>query len=252
MSGVGGVQPGGLPNAVNPWPGLLPGLNANQPVALPGQQPGQRPPADGANLAGNQRAAALQLGNPPAGQESDEAFVKRMYRELLGREPEKGGFDHHMKLLGQGMSREQMWAAVSVSEERRMKMANAGGQRPPGAEGLPDPNGLAANPNLEGGAQRPRDGGGGFLWKPISDSTGKLAILFPPKYSGSLVSCELFGPNGQSLGKGSDGGVGNGDRQHYRFPKPGGQYPAGTTVVGTLANGEKITYTIDRPGSRID
>lgn len=252
MSGAGGIQPG-LPGAFNARPpGVAPLGGNGLPAVAPAGQAMPRAAGDGVAVAGGNRAAGLQLGNQPAGPESDEAFVTRMYQELLGRNPEQGGFEHHLKLLGQGMSRDQMWAAVTGSAERRMKLAREGGNRPPGPDGLPDPNGPAANPNLEGGAQRARDGGGGFLWKPISDSTGKLAILFPPKYSGSLVSCELIGPNGQSLGKGSDGGVGNGDRQHYRFPKPGGQYPAGTTVVGTLANGEKVTYTIDRPGSRID
>ena len=70
----------------------------------------------------------------------------------------------------------------------------------------------------------------GFLWKPQSDSTGKLAVLYPSKLG---RGCTV---NGES---GSDGGVGNGNRIHYRFSKPGGAYgtnvpcvcPFGTVVI---------------------
>lgn len=252
MAGVGGVRPPG-PGGLPAWQGPGPG-GPGQAAPPPPQVAGARGPADAAALGGNQRAAGLQLGPGAQGPESDEAFVTRMYQELLGRKPERGGLAHHLKLLGQGMSRDQMWASVSVSAERRALLAKGEGRRPPADGVLPDPNGpqFGPNPGLQGGAQRVHDGGGGFLWKPVSDSTGKLAILFPPKFSGSLVSCELFSADGRSLGKGSDGGVGNGDRQHFRFPKPGHQYPVGTVVVGTLANGERVTYTIDRPGQRND
>lgn len=57
-----------------------------------------------------------------------------------------------------------------------------------------------------------------FLWKPISDSTGKLAVLVPA--GGGPVTV-----NGE---RGSYGGNGNGGRDHYRFSKPGGAY--GTNI----------------------
>ena len=68
----------------------------------------------------------------------------------------------------------------------------------------------------------------GFLWKPVSDSTGKLAVLVPER---SRSSCIV---NGES---GAWGGIGNGSRAHYRFSKPGGAYGDGVTVqtsVGTF------------------
>lgn len=55
----------------------------------------------------------------------------------------------------------------------------------------------------------------GFLWKPVSDSTGKLAVLLPQSTRGFVTV------NGES---GSWGGVGNGNRAHYRFSKPGAAY----------------------------
>lgn len=68
----------------------------------------------------------------------------------------------------------------------------------------------------------------GFLWKPISDSTGKLAVLVPERTRSSCIV------NGES---GAWGGIGNGSRAHYRFSKPGGAYPDGVacqTSVGTF------------------
>lgn len=63
----------------------------------------------------------------------------------------------------------------------------------------------------------------GSLWKPVSDSTGKLAILYP---SGLGRGCSVNGDSSFA-----DGGIGNGNRQHYRGPKPGGSYPADTIVI---------------------
>lgn len=65
----------------------------------------------------------------------------------------------------------------------------------------------------------------GFLWKPISDSTGKLAVLVPERTRSSCVV------NGES---GSWGGFGNGSRAHYRFSKPGGAYGDNVSCVTSL------------------
>lgn len=70
----------------------------------------------------------------------------------------------------------------------------------------------------------------GFLWKPISDSTGKLAVLYPENLG---RGCTVAGESGR------DGGVGNGDRWHARFSKPGAAYgdnvpcvcPFGTIII---------------------
>lgn len=64
----------------------------------------------------------------------------------------------------------------------------------------------------------------GFLWKPVSDSTGKLAILYPASIGKGTVYV-----NGEA---GSYGGRGNGDREHYRFSKPGAAYGNDVNVTG--------------------
>lgn len=278
------------------------------PQAPPRPPAGSGRPGDGVQLAGPVgRAAGVGL---PGGS-SDADYVKNLYRTILGREADPGGLQHHLALLGQGMDRGEMAAAIGASQERRNRDAepdetfvrnlhrellnrepsaadvaqgtarlqaglgrddlirnflarpdyvpadtNQDRLRPGGPAGpagqqpgpaAPAPNGLAAP-----GEQRVTDGGGGFLWKPVSDSTGKLAVLLPPAYAGNAVSCTLVGPDGRVLATGADGGVANGDRQHYRFDKPGAKYPPGTRVVVALASGETATWTVQRTGARND
>lgn len=93
----------------------------------------------------------------------------------------------------------------------------------------------------------------GFLWKPISDSTGTLAILLPPGMTGAAVSCTLLSPDGTTVvGRGRDGGVGNGGRQHFRFDRPGAEYPAGVIVAITMRDGSVHQIRIARPAARIE
>lgn len=68
----------------------------------------------------------------------------------------------------------------------------------------------------------PIDAPAGFLWKPQSDSTGKLAVLYPANMG---RGCTV---NGES---GTYAGIGNGSRVHYRFPKPGGAYGENISCV---------------------
>lgn len=90
----------------------------------------------------------------------------------------------------------------------------------------------------------------GFLFKPISDSDGKLAVLLPPRLSGLVKSVTLVGPNGEILETGRYAGNGNGGREHFRFSKPGGQYPDGLTVEVTLATSELVKYFIRETSER--
>lgn len=96
------------------------------------------------------------------------------------------------------------------------------------------------------------DGPNGFLWKPVSDSNGKLAVLLPKGMTGDIASVVLKDANGQVIEKGRMTGVGNGDREHFRFSRPGADYPEGVTVEVQLKDGSVKTYTIDNPGQRYD
>lgn len=95
------------------------------------------------------------------------------------------------------------------------------------------------------------DGGGGFVFKPVSDSDGKLAILAPEKLTG-LVEKAVLLADGKEIESGRYGGNGNGGREHFRFSRPGGGYPKDLTVAMVLKNGEQVTYRIGDPSQRYD
>ena len=91
---------------------------------------------------------------------------------------------------------------------------------------------------------------GEFLWKPISEKDGKLAILLPSRLTGDVKTVKILDKDGKVIEKGDYSGVGNGDRMHYRFNKPGNKYPDGCIVEITLKNGEKRRITIDETSER--
>ena len=92
----------------------------------------------------------------------------------------------------------------------------------------------------------------GFLWKPVSDKDGNLAVLLPKHLTGRVKSVEIQDKNGKVIGRGKTSGVGNGDREHFRFNKKGSQYPAGCKVVITLESGQKRSVEIASPSKRLE
>ena len=102
------------------------------------------------------------------------------------------------------------------------------------------------------GAQTSEAGGAGFLFKPVSESDGKLVVLLPPRLAGLVQRVSLLGPNGEVIETGRYTGNGNGGRDHYRFSRAGGQYQDGVTVQATLATGELVRYTIRETSQRTE
>lgn len=95
-------------------------------------------------------------------------------------------------------------------------------------------------------------GEAGFLFKPISDSDGKLAVLLPPRLAGLVKGVTLVGPNGEVIESGRYSGNGNGGRDHYRFSKPGGDYPDGLSVQVTLVTSEVLRYLVRETSERME
>jgi hypothetical protein len=94
-------------------------------------------------------------------------------------------------------------------------------------------------------------GSGQFLWKPVSDKDGKLAILTPPRLTGKIKNVVILSPDKTKiLGKGNFSGVGNGDREHFRFSKPGEQYPDKSIVMITLKDGSTQHVPIRESSAR--
>jgi hypothetical protein len=94
----------------------------------------------------------------------------------------------------------------------------------------------------------------GFLWKPVSDSTGNLAVLLPPSLSGQVTSLEIHSslpPSDSSkIENGKFSGNANGSRDHFRFNKPGSSFPDGSYVVARLNNGSYTTFQIGDSSAR--
>jgi len=94
-------------------------------------------------------------------------------------------------------------------------------------------------------------GRGEFLWKPKSEKDGKLAILTPKAYSGKIESVQVLSPNGGDvIAKGKPSGIGNGDREHFRFNKSGSEFPDGSVVLITLKDGSKLEVPIKETSER--
>ena len=94
--------------------------------------------------------------------------------------------------------------------------------------------------------------GGGFLWKPSGENSGKLVVLLPKSYGGKVKGVVLRDASGRALESGRSSGFANGDREHFRFGKSGSSYPAGVLLEVEFSTGKKIAYKIDSPGSRVE
>jgi hypothetical protein len=95
-------------------------------------------------------------------------------------------------------------------------------------------------------------GDAGFLFKPVSESDGKLVVLLPSRLTGLVSGVSIVGPDGQILESGRYRGVGNGGREHFRFTKPGGQYANGSKIEAKLVTGEIVRYLISNTSQRAE
>ena len=95
-------------------------------------------------------------------------------------------------------------------------------------------------------------GDAGFLFKPVSESDGKLVVLLPSRLTGLVSGLSIVGPDGQVLESGRYRGVGNEGREHFRFNKPGGQYANGSTIQAKLVTGEIVRYLISNTSQRTE
>ncbi|MCB9883151.1 MAG: hypothetical protein H6832_02825 [Planctomycetes bacterium] len=94
--------------------------------------------------------------------------------------------------------------------------------------------------------------GDGFLWKPVSETTGQLVTLLPPEMTGKVAGVVLRDASGQILEQGDYASVANGGREHFRFDQPGAAYPPGVTVEVQLTDGSTKSYRIPDPSMRAE
>jgi hypothetical protein len=91
-------------------------------------------------------------------------------------------------------------------------------------------------------------GGSGFLWKPASEGDGKLVVLLPSSLTGKVNGCSLSYSGGSENGR--NVGVHNGNREHFRFSKPGAGYGQNIRVTASLKDGTTQSWTVPNGASR--
>ncbi len=96
------------------------------------------------------------------------------------------------------------------------------------------------------------DGADGFVYKPESEKNGNLVILLPAQMAGEVAELLLKDENGNEVENGQDYGYANGGRQHFRFDKPGADYPSNLTVEVRMSDGSIVEYKIPNPSERYD
>jgi hypothetical protein len=94
-------------------------------------------------------------------------------------------------------------------------------------------------------------GSGPFLYKPVSDSDGKLVVLSSSTFSDQVESARIT-KDGQILEEGRWGGIGNGNRAHFRFSKSGSSYPDNLAVEFILKDGTVKSYEITESSDRTE
>lgn len=89
-----------------------------------------------------------------------------------------------------------------------------------------------------------------FLWKPVSESNGKLVVLFPSAIRiGTVQEITVNGVNKPDRVT-QDGA--NGDRIHARFGKPGSAYGKQVEVKLTTKGGKDYTWVIPDGKNRFE
>jgi hypothetical protein len=119
---------------------------------------------------------------------------------------------------------------------------------------VPDPPAQppAPPPAQPGQPMDPKDLKAGAIWKPVSESDGKLVVLLPSKLTAAGTYARLRAePTGPVLENPSRVAIANGDRKHSWFSKPGGRYPSGTWFTSD-AGGYRYAWKVIKTASRYD
>ena len=107
------------------------------------------------------------------------------------------------------------------------------------------PNDNSASSNVSGG--RKLDGAGGFLWKPVSESDGKLAVLLPEELAGNISKVEVYSQmpaDSSSLVDTSRYGGSHEGRPIFRFHKSGATMGDNVYLVVTKDDNSKVWWQI--------
>lgn len=95
-----------------------------------------------------------------------------------------------------------------------------------------------------------KDGSGGALWKPVSESTGHPVALMPNRYCETKVSAWFDGRKLETARLRTCSA--NGNRAHHDFSKRCGDYPSNIIIQYKFSNGETDCRTVRDACKRYD
>jgi hypothetical protein len=90
--------------------------------------------------------------------------------------------------------------------------------------------------------------GGGNVYKPVSESDGRLVVLLSSNYAADTPVTMLDGKNCNAIERGRPVGRTNGSRPTFRFSRPGRSFPS----PGVLKVGSNRFWCIPNTASRYD
>mgnify|MGYP003351543819 FL=1 len=77
-------------------------------------------------------------------------------------------------------------------------------------------------------------------------------MLFRSHLTGKVKAVCILSPDGsRTLQSGKYAGNGNGGREHFRFSKPGGEFPDGSIVLIKLEDGSRRYMKIRETSARV-
>ena len=212
---------------------------------------GEEPIREAARLAlGPERADKLieDKEGPRLSKRDNHAIIRAVYPLVPGKaeaDPSKATREDKIEWLIDKaapcfIDENRFFEVLSYVRHRVEEFEAAGGS----IDHYPDPPPAPGEVN-------PADYRGGFLWKPVADSGGKLVVLLPARATGHTAKDTALWHDNKRLEGGAWGGIGNGDREHYRYSKQGSAYPAGVEVRATV-RGHVLAWRVDAPGKRND
>lgn len=95
-------------------------------------------------------------------------------------------------------------------------------------------------------------GAGGFLWKPVSESTGNLVILLPSSTRGRTQQVATISGAFGSESAPMRHEIHNGGRPHFYFSQPGAAYGTNITVNAPLTDGSVYSIVVPNGAGRFE
>lgn len=98
------------------------------------------------------------------------------------------------------------------------------------------------------------DGSEGFLFKPVTNNEGNLAVMFSQSWTNNLAAVRLLDQNGNLVEQGvrKPEGISETGREKFTFSKKGSSYPSNINVEVQFKDGSLQMFNIPDPSKRYD